>query len=399
MKQPRLLVLGASNAQLPLIFKALELGCHVITLDNIPDNIGHQFSQQSVNCSTINQQEVLQIAEQMGIDGIVTFASDIATNTVAFVAKHLNLRGCSLEIAEILSNKAHFRTFQQQHQLESPWFFIAQDLEDLDNHYPQLYAPLIFKPVDTSGSRGIRKLDKLSLNSCHNAFNFAQGYARSNAVSVEEFIKGTDVSGDGFLINGQLHAIISQKYTRGFIPTGHYFPTNLIIEDQQRIYTEIEKNCHALGYLNGPIDFDVKISNQHVVVIEMSPRLGGNGIPELIDCSTGIDLIGMTVHYALGRPSLAPTTQESVKHCASWIFGSETIGKLQYITPAEELKSLFPELIECRYNYQRGDIIPAFDHSGNSLGFLLFYCSPDSNYQSMTRRLQSALKISIKPIL
>lgn len=397
MKQPRLLILGASNAQLPIISKALKLGCHVITLDNIPDNIGHQFSQQSVNCSTVDLLGVLQLAKQLDIDGIVTFASDIATNTVAFVAAQLGLQACPLEIAETLSNKAHFRVFQHQHLLERPWFFIAQTLSDLEHHYPRLLAPLIFKPVDTSGSRGISKLDKLSLDDCHNAFALAQSFSRSHAVSVEEFIEGTDVSGDGFLIKGQLHAVISQKYTRGFIPVGHYFPSNTSAEDQQRIFSEIEKTCHALSYLNGPIDFDVKISSQRVVVIEMSPRLGGNGIPELIYCSTGIDLIAMNIHYALAIADSAPKSQEPAKHCASWVFGSETAGKLKHITPLEKLKNLFPALIECRYNYQIGDNIPAFEHSGNSLGFMLFNCSPECDYQAMSRQLQAALQLSIQP--
>ncbi|HIL78734.1 MAG: ATP-grasp domain-containing protein [Methyloprofundus sp.] len=396
MKQPRLLVLGASNTQLPIILKALELNCFVITVDNIPDNIGHRHSHQSINCSTADREAVLAYAKDLEIDGIVTFASDIATPTVAYVAGHLNLTACKLSIAETLSNKALFRQFQDRQQLDCPWFFIAQNIDHLNKHYSQLSVPVIFKPADTSGSRGLVKLDTLNPDLCHHAFTYAQSFSRANTVSIEEFVEGIDVSGDGFLINGQLHALISQKFKQGFIPTGHYFPTNIKPVDQQRIFSEIEKNCHAIGYFDGPIDFDVKISSDRITVIEMSPRLGGNGIPELIYYSSGIDVIGMTINYALGKPCNIPEQPDSLTPCASLIFGSDTAGQLNAITATEELKNAYPELIECRYNYQVGDHVPAFEHSGNSLGYALFYCPPESGYPSMVNRLQAALQISIE---
>lgn len=399
MKQPRLLILGASNTQLPIILKALKLNCFVITVDNIPGNIGHQYAHQSINCSTADQMGVLAHAQQLNIDGIVTFASDIATTTVAYVADQLNLPGCSIHIAESLSNKALFRQFQDRQQLDSPWFFITRNIEELNMHYSQLAAPVIFKPVDTSGSRGLIKLDSLTPELCQDAFTYAQNFSRSYTVSIEEFIEGIDVSGDGFLINGKLNALISQKFKQGFIPTGHYFPTNINAADQQRIFSAIEKTCQSIAYLDGPIDFDVKISSERVTVIEMSPRLGGNGIPELIYNSSGIDLMELTINYALGKPCNLAEEPESLKPCASWIFGSETAGKLNYITPIEDLKNTFPELIECRYNYQIGDHIPAFEHSGNSLGYALFYCPPESNYQNMITRLQAAFQLGIEPDL
>ncbi len=110
-----------------------------------------------------------------------------------------------------------------------------------------------------------------------------------------------DVSGDGFLLDGRLCAIVTQKYKQGFIPAGHSFPTQLSLTDQARVFEEVTETCQALGYRDGPVDFDVNISAERVVVIEMSPRLGGNGIPELIRRSTDVDLMDLTIRYALGR--------------------------------------------------------------------------------------------------
>ena len=388
------MILGASNAQLPIILKAIEMGFYVITIDNLPNNIGHQFSHQSVNCSTVDLDGVCKVAEELNIDGIVTFASDIATTTVAFVAASLQLQGCKVKIAEILSNKANFRQFQQQHNFNRPDFFIEKTLNGLEEKSLNLKSPLIFKPVDTSGSRGITKVEDINETNCRNAFSYAQQFSRSGAVSVEEFITGVDVSGDGFLKNGQLYAVVSQKYKRGFIPIGHRFPTNISTENQALIFSEIIKTCQVLGYTDGPIDFDVKISNKRVVVIEMSPRLGGNGIPELIKQSAGVDLVEMTLDYALGNQYSFPETTLS-KGCASWIFGSEIAGEIEYIASTNEIKNKVKELFECRLNYKIGGVIPAFEHSGNSMGYALFDCPSENDYNSIIMRLQSALELRL----
>lgn len=395
MKQLKLLILGASLTQLPIIKKAVELGYYVITLDNIPSSIGHQFSHQSVNCSTADQISVLKLSQQLNINGITTFASDIATLTVAFVAKSLNLPSCPLSTTNILANKANFRLFQETNDLSHPRFFISKNSTDIANLPAHLTAPLIFKPIDTSGSRGITKVDHFNINHYRDAYNHAQQYSRSKTVSIEQFMIGTDVSGDGFLINGKLHAFITQKYKHNFIPIGHSLPNNISDEDEKRILTTVEQTCHAANYFNGPIDFDVNISAQHTMVIEMSPRLGGNGIPELINHHTGIDLIEMSIEYALGKPLKAPVESIQTYPCGSYIFGSEKAGQLEYIASKQDLHKQLPKLLKYQLNYAQGDAIPAFDHSGNSLGYALFAYAPEESYTQIVSRLQSALQLRV----
>ena len=395
MKQLKLLILGASLTQLPIIKKAVELGYYVITLDNIPNNIGHTFSHKSINCSTADQIGVLKLAQQLNINGITTFASDIATPTVALVAESLNLPSCSLSTTKILANKANFRVFQEKNNLPHPSFFISKNVSDIDKIPTHLTTPLIFKPIDTSGSRGITKVEEFNLNHYHDAFRHAQQYSRSKTVSIEKLIIGTDVSGDGFLINGKLYAFITQKYKNNFIPIGHSLPNNISTENEQRILNTVEQTCHAAEYFNGPIDFDANISEQHTIIIEMSPRLGGNGIPELIHYHTGIDLIEMSIEYALGKPLKTPLEPIQTASCGSYIFGSEEVGQLEYIASKEEILEHIPILLKYQLNYTQGDTIPTFDHSGNSLGYALFAYSPEESYAQIVSRLQAALQLRI----
>lgn len=398
MQQAKLMVLGASSAQLPIIRTAVALGCYVITVDNVPDNIGHQFSQQSISCSTVDKMAILAFARELNIDGIVTFASDIATAAVAYVAENLNLTGCTFNVAEVMSNKASFRLFQQAQQLRYPAFFIADQFADVEQHFSTLKPPLIFKPVDTSGSRGITKVDVPNLDQYRQAFSYAQQFSRAGVVSVETFIEGVDVSGDGFLLAGELCAIVTQKYKHGFIPTGHSFPTQLSVTDQARVFAEVRQTCAALGYLNGPVDFDVKISATQVVIIEISPRLGGNGIPELIRRSTGVDLIDLTVRYALGKLETIPASMTVKQPCGSWVFGTDVAGCMTHIATEAHLKANMPELFEYVINYQIGDYVPHFEHSGNCLGYALFDCSRDIPYPQAIKCLQAAMQLQVTPI-
>ncbi len=398
MKQKKLMVLGASSAQLPMIQRAIDLGCYVITVDNIPGNIGHRYAHASINCSTVEREQVLQHAKTHAIHGIVTFASDIATGTVAYVASQLGLPGGQTEVVDWMSNKAKFRSFQQHHALTHPGFLISQHWQVSEFVAAGLNTPVIFKPIDTSGSRGVVLVEQFDAEACAKAFNYAQQFSRSGLVSIEEFATGVDISGDGFLKDGELALFITQKYMSGFVPVGHSFPTNISALDQLRIQAELQATCEKLGYRDGPIDFDVKISASEVVVIEMSARLGGNGIPELIHRASGVDLIALTIQFALAENFSLPNTLAITRACGSWVFGSDIAGVLEHVQATPAMYEQVPNLFNFTFNYAPGDQVPYFEHSGNSLGYALFDCPPPLDYQQVLAEIRQAMQLSIVPL-
>ena len=154
------MILGAGSYQLTGIKKAVDFGLTVITVDNIPDSIGHKYSHQYVNCSTIDKEGVLKAAVELEIDGIVTFASEVAISTIGYVAEQLDLTGSGQWGAETMANYARFRVFQRENRLNHPTFAIVERLEDLESQLSNLTPPWMFKPVGTSGSRGISIVSK-----------------------------------------------------------------------------------------------------------------------------------------------------------------------------------------------------------------------------------------------
>lgn len=394
----KLMILGAGPYQLPGIQKAVDLGFYVITVDYLPENIGHKFSHQSVNCSTVDKLAVLKIAKELDIDGVVTFSSDVAIPTVGFVAEKLGLPGVSYKSAQTMSGKHKFRSFQRKHGLNCPNFLIGQRLEDIEEKISTLSPPLMFKPVDTSGSRGITKVNDIDHEKCSKAFENAQSYSLSKTVCVEEYIEGVEVGGDAFLLNGQLAFVgMTHKHMRDYIVIGHSLPTNISSKDQRRVRAELITNCLEVGYTEGPLNFDVMVSPETVIILEMSPRLGGNGIPMIINRGTGADLITATIYYALGINVELKLKYDALRPCGSWIFGSSYSGLVKGIATGKEVQAAVPEVFEYFANYRIGEEVPEFIHNGNSLGYVLFDCPPHTSYNEIANRLQSELMLKVSP--
>ena len=394
--QKRLMILGAGPNQLPGIKRAVNLGYKVITVDNIPDSIGHKYSQQYVNCSTIDKEGVLKAAVELEIDGIVTFASDVAIPTLGYVVDQLGLTGPGQSVAETMAYKTRFRVFQRENKLNHPNFAIAERGEDLERKISNLAPPLMFKPVDTSGSRGITMLGRPTSESCSLAFEYAKAYSRSKTVCVEEYVEGIDVSGDGFLSDGRFtFAVITKKYKQDFVVTGHRIPTDISADDQNRVLVEVAKTCNAIGYMNGPLDFDVRICNNRVTVLEMSPRLGGNGIPMIIERGTGVDMFSAAIQLSLGCKVKLPEKGEINRSCGALILGSDTEGILELITADQEIMDAVPEIFEYHLSFKIGDEVTRFSHGGNSLGYVLFDCPPQLTYSSIIARIKNMLQIRV----
>ena len=390
------MILGAGPNQLPGIKKAVNLGHKVITVDNIPDNIGHKYSHQYVECSTIDKEGVLKSAEALEIDGIVTFASDVAIPTLGYVAKQLDLIGPERSVAETMAHKGKFREFQAENGLNHPRFVLANHFEDIESQIAQFTSDLMFKPVDSSGSRGVSIVNKPDPESCALAFEHAKGYSRSETVCVEQYVEGIDVSGDGFIADGRLaFAVITKKYKRDLVITGHSIPTDISADDQSRVIAEVSKTCAAIGYLNGPLDFDARITNDRVTILEMSPRLGGNGIPLIIERGTGVDLFSTVIQHSLGYKIRLPEKADINHSCGAIIYGSHTEGILEHCAADREIMDAVPEIFEYHRNFKRGDEVPIFTHGGNSLGSAFFDCPPQMTYSSVVARIINALQIIV----
>ena len=208
MNQKKLMLLGGIRYLLPVIEAAHKLGAHVITADYLPDNIAHKYSDEYVNVSIIDRDAVLKVAREKNIDGIMSFACDPGVATAAYVAEKMGLPfQCSYEAARILQDKGLFREFLTKHGFNCPHakrYTIGDDpMEDVDF----FNWPVIVKPVDSAGSKGVTKVE--SPDMLHDAIKTAIEGSHCDSFIVEDFIEfeSCHSSTDPFTVDGKLCAV------------------------------------------------------------------------------------------------------------------------------------------------------------------------------------------------
>lgn len=393
------MVLGAGPYQVSLISRAAELGYEVVTIDYLPDNVGHSFGHHYVNTSTTDALSVLSAAKELAIDGIVT-NSESSLPTAARVAEELVLPGPGTACVATMLNKAKFRAFQHQHGLDAPTFVSLEggDEENVIDKLAGIQLPAIVKPADSSGSRGIHKVNELDSNKPTSAVVDAMSHSQSRCVCIESFREGIEVGGDGFLRDGELASLtLTEKHFENFIVTGHSIPTAISDSEVERIKEEIELTCKYLGYTSGYLNVDTIIGSDSVTILEMSPRLGGNGIHQLIQRATGNSPLDSVIRTAVGD-EYEPQRNGSVsQHCGSFVFGSSIAGRLDHISNRKDLQEVVPEVFHLFNAFEAGEEVPHFTDAGSCLGFALFDLPTDVPYEEMTNRIHRAMNIRVTP--
>ncbi|MGB6020249.1 MAG: ATP-grasp domain-containing protein, partial [Sulfurimonadaceae bacterium] len=304
--QKRILFLGGSKFQIPPIIYAKEQGHYVITCDYLPENPGHQYADEYHNVSTTDKEAVLELAEKLKIDGIVAYASDPAAPTQAYVGNKLGLPSNPYESVEILARKDYFRDFLEKHGFLIPKSKSFYRLEEAYDWFDEIEKPIIVKPVDSSGSKGVTKVGRKEELAA--AFDYALQFSREKKVAVEEFFvrDGYQVAGDGFIVDGKLvfRCWANEHFDKEcnpFVPIGESFPSVMTDYTLQQAQMETQRLLDLLGMKQGALNFDFHYNkNGDFSFLELGPRNGGNLIPEVIKYATDVDLIKYTVDSALG---------------------------------------------------------------------------------------------------
>ena len=161
-KQKKILLLGGLRYLLPVIKAAHDLGYYVITCDYIPNNIAHKYSDEYHNVSIVDKEAVLALAQKLQIDGIMSFAVDPGVITAAYVQERLGLPGNPYASVLILQNKDLFRDFLREHGFTIPNSRSFSSLEEALSDISWYVFPVIVKPTDSAGSKGVMRVDSFA---------------------------------------------------------------------------------------------------------------------------------------------------------------------------------------------------------------------------------------------
>lgn len=371
----KILLLGGSAQQIVAIEAAKKLGYYTVLCDYLTDNPGQYHADRFYLVSTIDKEAVLQVAKDEKIDGVLAYASDPAAPTAAYVAEQLGLPTNPYESVEILSNKDRFRKFLAENDFCTPKAMGFSSLEEIRAAQNVFRLPVLIKPVDSSGSKGIKRINDWS--ELDDAYAYAMEYSRGKRVVIEEYLEkfGYQIAGDGLVVNGKLifryfgNDHFNPKCTNPYVPVSASFPYNMPKEVHDKIHSTIQRLVSLLHMQTSCYNFDIRIdSDYNVYLMEVAPRDGGNFIPQVIRYATGIDLIDYAVRGAMNEPIELPDYQPA----GFWSYfavHSYAAGILKEIRIAPEV--LEQHIVENHILVKPGDRVSAFTGANTTLGILI----------------------------
>lgn len=304
-----LAIVGASYLQLPLIQKAKEMGYTTHVFAWAANDIGEKAADNFYPISITEVDEITDKCREIGICGICSIATDLGNYTVNYVADKLGLPGNSMESTRKSTNKYLMREAFESCGDPSPRSILVDESTDLSAL--TLTYPVIVKPTDRSGSRGVFKLE--SSDGLEQAVKEAIEAGFEKKALIEEFAEGQEYSVEGISYNG-VHRVlaITLKYTTGaphFIETGHLEPAPVSDEVFEKVRTVVLHALDTLEIKNSASHSEIKIDKDgNIKIIEIGSRMGGDVIgSDLVRFSTGIDYVKAVIQVACGEePNLEP---------------------------------------------------------------------------------------------
>lgn len=403
-KQKKLMLLGGIRYLLPAIEAAHKHNVHVITVDYLPDNFAHQYSDEYYNVSIIDKDAVLNLARELEIDGILSYAVDPGVVAAAYTAEQMNLPfTCSYEAACILQNKSKFRQFLTDNGFNVPHAkgYCKEDTKQafLDKDF--FTWPVIVKPVDSAGSKGVTRVDELE--NLEEAIACALEESHNGHFIIEDFldIEGYQSSADCFSVDGKLlypdysDQLFDKNAANPYTPSIEVWPSSMAKNVQDELTSELQRLIDLLHMGTGLYNVESRLStNGKAYLMEVSPRAGGNRIAELQRIGTGIDIIEAEVCKAVGieLPEIKAPEYNGV--FVNDIIHSEVAGAFAGITynPLFKKNHVIGEAIYPKV----GDSVVEFKGANNAVGSIFLKFQDREECNSYISHINDFVKVEVK---
>lgn len=399
-KQKRLMLLGGNRYQLPVIRAAHELGYYVITCDYLPDNYAHKFSDEYCNVSIIDKEAVLEAAKRLGIDGIMSFACDPGVTVAAYVAEQMGLPSVgSYEAVSILQNKGRFRRFMAENGFNVPMAKEYTDAEEALKDTAIFRWPVMVKPTDSSGSKGVTLVDN-PMN-LPEAIACAQGHSFSKEFIIEDFLEkvGCSSGTDVFSIDGELKFICfnSQHFdvdaVNPYAPVTYDWLSTMTAEHKKELAEELQRLISLLGLKSSIYNVEVReCTDGKAYILECTPRGGGNRLAEMIRYATGIDLIKAAVLAAVGEPIREVVQKPYEGYWAEVMLYSNKQGAFQGLWVSPEIQK---NVVEKDLWVKAGDHIARFEAANHAIGTLVLCFDNKEEMMQVTHHVNQYVEVRL----
>lgn len=397
----KLMILGGARYILPVIEKAHKMGIYVITCDYLPDNIAHKYSDEYMNISIVDKDAVLEGAKKANIDGIMSFACDPGVQTAAYVAEKMGLPFAgSFEAVSILQNKDRFRAFLEKNGFTVPASGGYRTVEEALNDTEKFTFPVIVKPVDSAGSKGVSRVDQIK--DLEKAAEYALKFSIDGRFIVEDFIekKGFSSDSDSFTVDGKFEFLsfsdqrFDEKASNPYTPAAYSWPPTMEESAQQELKNELQRLSDLLGLETSVYNIETRVgTNGKPYIMEMSPRGGGNRLSEMLYHATGVDLIENAVRAAVGEPLVDLTQKPYNGHLAEIILHSEKDGVFESLWINEEIRE---NVAEEDLWVKDGDKVSGFSGANEAIGTLVLKFGSREKMEEVLKNQDEYINVVLK---
>lgn len=401
MKQKKLMLLGGLRYLLPVIEAAHRLGIYVITCDYLPDNIAHKYSDEYHNVSIVDKEAVLELARKLQIDGIMSFAVDPGVVTAAYVQEQMELPGNPYESVCILQNKDRFRNFLTQHGFNVPKAKGFASMEDALAEKYWFPWPVIVKPTDSAGSKGVTRVNRLE--DLEPALKVAFDHSISGRVIVEEFIEkqGCSSDTDCFSVDGKLKFVSfsAQRFDEDapnpYTPSAYSWPSTFTPAQEEELTSEIQRLLTLLGMRTSIYNIETRVgTNGKPYIMEVSPRGGGNRLAEMLRYATGVDLITNAVRAAVGEEVVGVEQKPYKGAWAEVVLHSDKDGIFKELSV--NVSAVNAKVVETDLWVKPGEPIRAFKGANDAIGTLVLNFSSEAELISALKGVADWITVKVQ---
>lgn len=378
--------------QVPVVEAAKAMGLVVLVMDRNPEAPAMALADHRIMADIADLPAAVAATEAFAEahfipDAALTVGTDFPTTSAA-IAERFHLPGISMDTARSAKDKLLMRERFASHHCSQPRFTGVLSEGDLARAVDEVGFPMVVKPTDSMGARGVRRVDDLPTLKA--AWLDAKAFSPTGRVIAETFIPGEELSLDAVVWKGEIkiRGVADRIIERPpyFVETGHVLPSRLPPEVLRQACSVFEAGIRALGIETGWAKGDIRVNPSGAFIGEIAARLSGGFMSGYTyPYATGVNLLEGAIRIALGEDPgpLAPRWNHTSIEKAVLA----PPGRIRSISGVEEARAL-PGVRQVFINWKAGDLIQAPRNNVEKGGNVI---ATGETYEEALARVDAAL--------
>ncbi len=294
----KVLILGVASVQMDAVCVLKKMGYETFTCAMAKDGPAADVADHFEIINILDTEKIIEYIKENKIDVVYSTGSDLAMPIACAISEQLGLpHFVDSDVAYKCNHKDAMRAALTQECKGNIPYRVLSEIEQLD-----LTFPLILKPSDSQGQRGVFLIHSQQEFEAH--FEEAKAFSRDKKVIVEKYVDGPEISVNTYLVDGKIRFLVASdrdtwpEYT-GLIHK-HIVPSKALSEKgYERLRNVVTDACQRIGIKNGPAYFQIKVEKDNPYIIEMTPRLDGCHMWNILGMATGINLMKLVFEHLL----------------------------------------------------------------------------------------------------